>query len=155
MQVDASPGRSVKLARRNVFWYPYHQGVYDGLKGVLTAVYGSGLRARMAGVWRFLCILPRMFRRTDPPLAQPQGTQPELPFDSLTPRQKLARLERWGEEAYDRMYDARSPSGDYSEAKENFHAAIALAGNLGLDDEVERLEQRLSHIKAVFRSQSA
>ena len=145
----------LKLARRNVFWYPYHPAVYDGLKGGLTALYGSGIAARLAGTWKFLRILPRMFLRADPPLAQPPGTEAEQPFDALTPRQKLARLERWGEEAYDRMYDARSPSGEYSEAKDNFHAAIALAGDLGLDDEVERLEQRLSHIKAVFRSQFA
>jgi hypothetical protein len=52
------------------------------------------------------------------------------------------------------MYDARSPSGDYSEAKENFHSAISLANKLGLKDEAARLEKRLGHIKSVFRSQS-
>jgi len=143
----------LKLARRNLYWYPYHPALQEGLKGVLTALYGRGIGPRLAGIGKFLRILPRMFLGGDPPLAQPKGTEPEPPFDSLTPRQKVARLERWGEEAYDRMYDARLPAGDYSEAKENFHAAIALAGDLGLDDEVERLEKRLEHIKAVFRSQ--
>ncbi|HEY1992737.1 MAG TPA: aldehyde dehydrogenase family protein [Gammaproteobacteria bacterium] len=143
----------LKFARRNVFWYPYAPALQPALKGVLVALYGKGFGERLAGAWKFLQVLPRMFRETDPPLAQPHGTEPEAPFDSLTPRQKVARLEKWGEEAYDRMYDARSPSGDYSEAKENFHAAIALANDLGLEGEAERLEQRLEHIKAVFRSQ--
>ena len=71
----------------------------------------------------------------------------------MAPRERVTQLERWGEEAYDRMYETRSPSGDYSEAKENFHAAISLANELGLKEEAERLEKRLLHIKNVFRSQ--
>jgi hypothetical protein len=137
-----------------VFWHPYDQAMYDGLKGAMHLLYGKELRARLAGALRFLKIMPRMFSAKPPVAKSPRAAQqPESPFDSLTPAQKVARLERWGEEAYTRMYDARSPSGDYSEAKENFHAAIALATDLGLTEEVERLEQRLDHIKSVFRSQ--
>lgn len=143
----------LKIARRNVFWYPYHPALQEGLKGVLTALYGSGLGERLAGLARFLRILPRMFRDSDPPLAQPQEAGAEPPFDSLTPRQKLARLEKWGEDAYSRMYETRSPAGDYSEVKENFRAAIALAHELGMDEEAARLEARLENIKSVFRSQ--
>jgi succinate-semialdehyde dehydrogenase/glutarate-semialdehyde dehydrogenase len=144
----------LKLARRNVFWHPYDQAMYDGLKGAMHLLYGKELRARLAGALLFLKIMPRMFSAKPPVAKSPRGVQqPESPFDSLTPAQKVARLERWGEEAYTRMYDARSPSSDYSEAKENFHAAIALAMDLGLTEEVERLEQRLDHIKSVFRSQ--
>ena len=144
----------LKLARRNVFWHPYDRDLYQGLKGVMFFLYGKGLGERLAGVSRFLKIMPRMFS-AKPPAAVPIRTapQPEPPLDSLTPVQRVARLERWGEEAYTRMYDARSPSGDYSEAKENFHAAIALATDLGLTEEAARLEQRLEHIKGVFRSQ--
>lgn len=143
----------LKLARRNLFWYPYSPALHAGLKGALVALYGRSLGERLQGAGRFLRILPRMFSDRDPPLAQPQGTEPEPPFESLTPPQKLTRLEKWGEEAYDRMYDSRRPSGDYSEAKENFHLAIQLAQELGRDDEVKRLEARLQHIKDVFRSQ--
>ena len=143
----------LKLAHRNLFWYPYHPALQDGLKGVLTALYGTGLGERLRGLAKFLRILPRMFLDSDPPLAQLRGKEAETPFDSLTPRQQVARLEKWGEEAYGRMYDTRSPAGDYSEAKENFHAAIALATELGLDDDAERLERRLENIKSVFRSQ--
>ena len=52
----------LKLAKRNVFWHPYSDAVYQGLKGVMTGFYGSGLGARLAGLVRFTRILPRMFR---------------------------------------------------------------------------------------------
>jgi len=145
----------LKLARRNIFWHPYGDDVYQGLKGVMTALYGKGWNARLAGAWRFTRLLPRMFFPHAPqPAPIPTGTPPPTAFDSLSERQKLAQFERWGEEAYTRMYDARSPSGDYSEAKENFHSAISLASKLGLAEETARLEKRLEHIKSVFRSQS-
>jgi succinate-semialdehyde dehydrogenase/glutarate-semialdehyde dehydrogenase len=53
----------LKLARRNVFWHPYGEDVYQGLRGMMVALYGKGLGARLAGLWRFNTILPRMFRR--------------------------------------------------------------------------------------------
>lgn len=73
--------------------------------------------------------------------------------------QKLESLEaciRFGEEAYDRMYEEHSSSGAtgrYSDAKEAYYDAIRLAGELGLKDKTAELEKRLEHIKAVFRSQ--
>ncbi|MGE5626022.1 MAG: aldehyde dehydrogenase family protein [Bacillota bacterium] len=143
----------LKLARRNVFWHPYGWDVYEGLKGMMTALYGEGIGERLQGLWRFNRILPRMFKAK---LATPPAPPPppsEKPFASLSDRERLAQLERWGEEAYDRMYETRSPSGEYSEVKENFRAAIQLANELGLKDEAERLEKRLANIKAVFRSQ--
>ena len=144
----------LRLARRNIFWHPYGDDVYQGLKGVMTVLYGKGWGARLTGAWRFTRLLPRMFRRRAPqPVPMPPGAPPTT-VESLSERQKLAQFERWGEEAYTRMYDARSPSGDYSEAKENFHSAIGLASKLGLTDEAARLEKRLEHIKSVFRSQS-
>jgi hypothetical protein len=141
------------LAKRNVFWHPYSEEVYRGLKGVMSGLYGSSIGLRLAGLWSFTRILPRMFRTRDATTAPATPPPKPLPFDQMSPRARLAQLERWGEEAYTRMYDARSPSGDYSEAKENFHGAIALAHELGLPQEVERLEARLLHIKSVFRSQ--
>ncbi|HLW75238.1 MAG TPA: aldehyde dehydrogenase family protein [Gammaproteobacteria bacterium] len=141
----------LKLARRNVFWHPYGEDVYQGLKGMMVALYGEGLWNRLAGLWRFNRILPRMFRARVP--TPPAASQPPPPLESMNARERLAQLERWGEEAYARMYDARSPGGDYSQAKDNFHTAIELANELGLKDEAERLEKRLIHIKSVFRSQ--
>ena len=69
---------------------------------------------------------------------------------------QLEHLKRLGERAYDDMYEAHSSSGAtacYSDAKECFYDAIGLAGRLGLKEEAEALENRLEHIKAVFRSQ--
>ncbi|MGO8758814.1 MAG: hypothetical protein ACLQG3_11895 [Terracidiphilus sp.] len=68
----------------------------------------------------------------------------------------LAHLKAMGEKAYDDMYEAHSSSGAtacYSDAKECFYDAIGLARRLELKDEVEALEKRLEHIKAVFRGQ--
>ena len=70
---------------------------------------------------------------------------------------QLAHLKSMGEKAYDDMYEAHSPSSAatacYSDAKECYYDAIGLARRLGLKEEVETLEKRLAHIKAVFRSQ--
>ena len=142
------------LAKRNLFWHPYGDDLYRGLKGAMTALYGTGLSERLAGLGPFLRVLPRLFSADKSPPYTPAPTQtPAQPFDPLSERQKIAQYERWGEEAYSRMYDTRSPSGDYSEAKENFYSAIALANKMGLADEAARLEKRLEHIKSVFRSQ--
>ena len=70
---------------------------------------------------------------------------------------QLTNCERIAEQAYDDMYEkAHSPSaatGYYSDAKEAFSDAILAARELGLDKEVKRLEERLEHVKKVFRSQ--
>ncbi|MFX8585778.1 hypothetical protein ABTM35_19995, partial [Acinetobacter baumannii] len=63
---------------------------------------------------------------------------------------------RAAEKAYGLMYEARTPTdaaGHYSDAKEALHDAIGIARRAGHADTAERLEQRLAHIKAVFRSQ--
>ncbi|HUK31456.1 MAG TPA: hypothetical protein VLV89_10105 [Candidatus Acidoferrum sp.] len=74
--------------------------------------------------------------------------------------EKIARMETlkgYAEKAYDDMYEkAHSPSdatGYYSTAKESLYDAIRIAKELGLTEEATKLEARLAHIKAVFRSQ--
>ena len=71
----------------------------------------------------------------------------------MDPYERLGELERLGEAYYDAMYDSRYPTGEYADAKDAFRDAIALARELGDAKAVERLEARLAHIKAVFRSQ--
>ena len=78
------------------------------------------------------------------------SSQPDLGLGDVP------EFERIAEEAYSRMYDAESPTaatGFYSDAKEALADAIGLARILGDAQAVERLEKRLAHIKAVFRSQ--
>jgi hypothetical protein len=70
--------------------------------------------------------------------------------------EQLKHLKAMGEKAYDDMYDAYPPGSAgayYSDAKECYYDAIALARRLGLEEETAGLEKRLEHIKAVFRSQ--
>jgi gluconate kinase len=82
-------------------------------------------------------------------MPQPSGT-------SMTDEQRLAWLEALAEAAYDKMYDATNgteAAARYSDAKEALSDAIGLAHRLGHAKVATRLEARLVHIKAVFRSQ--
>jgi hypothetical protein len=63
------------------------------------------------------------------------------------------KLERRGEEIYDEMYETSGPLGYLSEIKECFNAAIDAAEADGLSAEAQRLQARLDHIVAVYRSQ--
>ena len=72
--------------------------------------------------------------------------------------EKLRALEAQAEDAYAAMYDApnsTAAAARYSDAKEALYDAIGLAHRLGEADVATRLEARLAHIKAVFRSQFA
>ena len=74
----------------------------------------------------------------------------------MTDEQRLAWFEARAEEAYDKMYDATHGTGAaarYSDAKEALRDAIALARRRGQGAVATRLQARLAHIKAVFRSQ--
>lgn len=91
----------------------------------------------------------------------PSGLQANPPEMSPQEREgklyKLREHKSAGEQAYDDMYEKAHSSSEatmfYSEAKESFYSAIGLARELGLEQEVEEIEKRLAHIKAVFRSQ--
>ena len=68
----------------------------------------------------------------------------------------LREMEAKAESAYDAMYDAHDPSAAgvcYSDAKEFFYEALGIARRIGAAGEYARLEARLAHVKAVFRSQ--
>ena len=79
--------------------------------------------------------------------------------ETVTAVELLERLRFFkaeAEEAYERMYDARAGSdlaARYSDTKEAFHEAIAVARRLGLTRETKRLEERLAEIKTIYRSQ--
>jgi hypothetical protein len=71
----------------------------------------------------------------------------------MEPSEYLRELERRAEAHYDAMYETRYPAGDFASAKDAFGDAIALAHRVGDEVTAKRLEARLEHIKAVFRSQ--
>lgn len=49
--------------KRSLWWHPYSRKLYNGLKGLTTALYGRGLKSRLSGWLACLRVLPRMFRR--------------------------------------------------------------------------------------------
>lgn len=49
-------------AKRGLWWSPYSEAVYRGLKGALQVFYGSSPVQRAAGIKPLLKILPRLFR---------------------------------------------------------------------------------------------
>ena len=74
----------------------------------------------------------------------------------MNDEQRLAWFEAQAEAAYDKMYDTHNSTdaaGAYSDAKGYLEDALALAGRLKVPEVVARLDARLAHIKAVFRSQ--
>jgi len=108
--------------------------------------------------------LPPVYRAQ--PLIEGKAILTTLPVkfspadDPITPTERELKLNQLrvckaiGEKAYDQLYEARNgTAGLYSDAKEAFYDAIRVARELNLPDEVEQLEKRLEHIKAVFRSQ--
>jgi hypothetical protein len=75
---------------------------------------------------------------------------------SMTDQERLDELEAQAELAYAEMYDnPTAAAARYSDAKEALYDAIGLAQRLGKMDVASRLDARLAHIKAVFRSQFA
>jgi hypothetical protein len=69
---------------------------------------------------------------------------------------RLAYFKLLCERAYSDMYDvllSSTAAAYYSDAKEAFYSAISTARDLELTQEQHALEERLPHIKAVFRSQ--
>ncbi len=70
-----------------------------------------------------------------------------------TTRADLDEWERRAEDAYGEMYEARRAKEPYEDACFAFARAIEAAQRLGLDTEVQRLERRVAHIRAVYNSQ--
>jgi hypothetical protein len=70
-------------------------------------------------------------------------------------RAHMAKFEALAEQAYDDMYESRSPRICYSNLKDYFVDAIAAAERAGLPAEAKRLQDRLRHCVKVYRSQFA
>jgi hypothetical protein len=82
-------------------------------------------------------------------------------MDETERAEKLASIKRlvaMAEKTYDDMYDAHNnhdANDCYRNAKDYYTDAIGLARELGLNEEVVKLHDRLWHIKQVFRGQFA
>ena len=71
-------------------------------------------------------------------------------------RDHINKLKARAEEIYEEMYEASGPAGAggyFSEIKELFYEAIAIAREMGLEDEVKEIDKRLDHIRRVYESQ--
>jgi hypothetical protein len=79
------------------------------------------------------------------PPAPPPATSKE--------EQLLKEKETQAEAEYTALYESTAYTARYSETKEAFHDAIALARKLGREADVKRLEERLQTIKEIFRRQ--
>jgi|HubBroStandDraft_1064217.scaffolds.fasta_scaffold06023_2 hypothetical protein len=70
----------------------------------------------------------------------------------------MKRLVEMAEKAYDDMYEAheqREIDRCYRDAKENYYDAMRVARELDMNEEADKFQQRLSHIKEVFFHQFA
>ncbi|MGE5397591.1 MAG: aldehyde dehydrogenase family protein [Chitinophagales bacterium] len=54
---DIMPG-----VKRDIWWGPNYQGIYDGLKGISVFLYGSSPGKKFGGLGQFLKLFPRMFK---------------------------------------------------------------------------------------------
>jgi hypothetical protein len=79
--------------------------------------------------------------------------------DEAERAEKLASIKRlveMAEKAYDDMYEThnqRDANDHYRDAKDYYYDAIGLARELGLNEEMVKLHDRLWHIKQVFHGQ--
>lgn len=51
------------FARRNMWWQPYSEKIYKGLKGLMEFLYSPKFGRRLSGMGRLLKILPGFFKR--------------------------------------------------------------------------------------------
>jgi succinate-semialdehyde dehydrogenase/glutarate-semialdehyde dehydrogenase len=51
------------FAKKNPWWHPYSQRVYDGIRGVMLFLYGNGIMNRIKGLLKFIRLVPSMFSR--------------------------------------------------------------------------------------------
>ena len=95
---------------------------------------------------KFFEMIPQLFKEPLQVCAHPD----------MSLEEQLEHFIHLAEDAYSSAYDVPSASGRsaaYSECKEFMTEAIRLARQLGHEDRVAELEEKLEHYKAVFRHQ--
>ncbi len=81
------------------------------------------------------------------PLPEPLGEK------ATDDERRLRELEVMADAAYTAMYDAINPEAHYAEVKDILADAIALARKMRRETDLQRLQNRLAFVKAVFRNQ--
>ncbi|MBS1272495.1 MAG: putative succinate-semialdehyde dehydrogenase [NADP(+)] 2 [Candidatus Marinimicrobia bacterium] len=56
----------LSFSKRALWWHPYSKKLYNGLKSILSLLYGNSITRRIAGLWGALKIIPRIFKRWIP-----------------------------------------------------------------------------------------
>ncbi len=51
------------FAKKNMWWPPYSQTIFQGLSGLVTFLYGRGFKKRLTGILHVFKIFPRYFTR--------------------------------------------------------------------------------------------
>ena len=51
------------FAKRNLWWHPFSEGLYNGLLGIIYVPYGKGIRKKCSGLWNLLRIVNRYFSK--------------------------------------------------------------------------------------------
>jgi hypothetical protein len=51
------------MARRMMWWQPYDETVYDGIRGLLRLLYARTIGGRLSGLFDVLRLAPRFWRR--------------------------------------------------------------------------------------------
>jgi len=51
------------FVKKNMWWHPYSQTLYDGLKGLIDFLYAKGIGRKMKGLVKVLRIVPRYFKK--------------------------------------------------------------------------------------------
>lgn len=54
---------SLSFTKKQLWWHPYSDKVYNGIKGLLNFMYGNKLNFRIKGLKDLLVIVPRLFQR--------------------------------------------------------------------------------------------
>jgi succinate-semialdehyde dehydrogenase/glutarate-semialdehyde dehydrogenase len=49
--------------KRNLWWHPYDKKLYDGLRGILSFLYGKNIDERIFGLTKLMKIFPRVFKK--------------------------------------------------------------------------------------------
>lgn len=55
---DIMPG-----VKKDLWWQPYNEAIYRGIKGIIDMLYGNKISRKLSGTARLIKIIPRMFRK--------------------------------------------------------------------------------------------